>query len=307
MTDATARRRSAVQAAIVVVVGVVLSGCTVSADLGSSDPTPTPPASRAGTSVSPSASTPGDPTSTKSVPANQPPPSREACYRLTSRDLSRFANHDKSVPCRTAHTSVTFFIGKLPAHVVTGTPPVTDPAVQKAAPRVCAPAFRRYVGGDWQDRLLARFNFTYYLPDAVSVGPDTNWVRCDLYLTRTVEGGKTYPHRLPHDARGALDKSDALDLFGICSPSAPGTAGFKLLLCSHRHDWRSIAPIRLGSDNTVWPGVKEVKDRGDSRCSDAVRQWLGYPTTWRYGWQWPTRSDWTNGQRFGYCWAQYSG
>ena len=64
---------------------------------------------------------------------------------------------------------------------------------------------------------------------------------------------------------------------------------------------------RLGSDNTVWPGVKEVKDRGDSSCRDAVRQWLGYPTTWRYGWQWPSYTDWTKGQRFGYCWAQFSG
>lgn len=307
MTDATTRRRGAVEAAIVVVVSAVLSGCAVSADLGSSDPASTPKVSRVGPLQSTSASTPSSPTSTKSVPVNQPPPSRGACYRLTSRDLSRFANHDKSVSCRSEHTSVTFFVGRLPEHVVAGSPPVTAATVQKAASHVCAPAFRQFVGGDWQDRLLARFNFTYYLSDAFSVGPGANWVRCDLYLTRRVDGGKTYPRRLPNDARGALDKSNALDSYGICSPSAPGTAAFKLLLCSHRHQWRAIAPIRLGGDNTLWPGVKEIKARGDSRCSDAVRQWLGYPTTWRYGWQWPTHSDWTNGQRFGYCWAQFSG
>jgi Septum formation len=307
MTDATVRGRSTVLAAIAVVVGVVLGGCATSGDLGSSDPTDSQTASRSGTPDSPSASMPSDPTSTKGAPAEQPPPSRGVCYRLTSRDLSRFADHDRPVPCATAHTSVTFFIGRLPAHVVASTPPVTNAAVQKGATHVCAPAFRHYVGGDRQDRLLARFNFTFYLADAVSVGPGTNWVRCDLYLTGRVEGGKTYPHRLPHDARGALDKSDALDSYGICSPSAPGTAGFTLVLCSHRHHWRAIAPIRLGSDDTEWPGVKEVKRPGDSRCSDAVRQWLGYPTTWRYGWQWPSRNDWTNGQRFGYCWAHYSG
>ena len=296
MTDASARGRSAVLAEIVVAVVVLISGCATSADLGSSNPTRTVTSSPV-THTSPP----------KQTPVSEPPPPLGVCYRLTAHDLSRFADHDESVPCLSAHTSVTFFVGRLPAQVVAGTPSVIDPAVQRAASHVCAGKFRRYVGGDRQDRLLARFNFTYYFPDDASFGSGTNWVRCDLYLTQRVDGGRTYPHRLPHDARGALDKSDALDSYGICSPSAPGAAGFRLVLCSHRHRWRAIAPIRLGRDSTAWPGVRKVKTRGDSRCSDVVRQWLGYPTTWRYGWQWPSRGDWTNGQRFGYCWAQFSG
>jgi hypothetical protein len=296
MTDATARGRSAALAEIVVAAVVLISGCATSADLGSSNPT------RMVTSSPVTHTSPP-----KQTPVSEPPPPSGVCYRLTAHDLSRFADHDESVPCLSAHTSVTFFVGRLPAQVVAGTPSVIDPAVQRAASHVCAGKFRRYVGGDRQDRLLARFNFTYYFPDDASFGSGTNWVRCDLYLTRRVDGGRTYPHRLPHDARGALDKSDALDSYGICSPSAPGAAGFRLVLCSHRHRWRAIAPIRLGRDSTAWPGVREVKTRGDSRCSDAVRQWLGYPATWRYGWQWPSRGDWTNGQRFGYCWAQFSG
>lgn len=296
MTDASARGRSAALAEILVAVVVLISGCATSADLGSSNPTRTVTSSPV-THTSPP----------KQTPVSEPPPPLGVCYRLTAHDLSRFADHDESVPCLSAHTSVTFFVGRLPAQVVAGTPSVIDPAVQRAASHVCAGKFRRYVGGDRQDRLLARFNFTYYFPDDASFGSGTNWVRCDLYLTRRVDGGRTYPHRLPHQARGALDKGDALDSYGICSPSAPGAAGFRLVLCSHRHRWRAIAPIRLGRDSTAWPGVREVKTRGDSRCSDAVRQWLGYPTTWRYGWQWPSRGDWTNGQRFGYCWAQFSG
>jgi hypothetical protein len=296
MTDPTARGRSAVLAAIVVILGVLMSGCAASADLGSSDPARTRTPSPAATQSPP-----------EQTPVIEPPPELGSCYQVTARDLARFSDHDKPVPCRRTHTSVTFFVGKLPAHVLAGVPLVTDPFVQKAASHVCAPAFRHYVGGDWQDRLLARFNFTYYLPEVERLSSRNKWVRCDLYLTRSVDAGKTYPHRLPDHARGALDKSDALDSYGICSPSAPGTAGFKLLLCSHSHRWRAIVPIRLGRDGTAWPGVREVKARGDSRCSDAVRQWLGYPTTWRYGWQWPSHADWTKGQRFGYCWAQFSG
>ena len=27
------------------------------------------------------------------------------------------------------------------------------------------------------------------------------------------------------------------------------------------------------------------------------------PEEFRYGWEWPTRAQWRDGQRYGFCWA----
>ena len=62
-----------------------------------------------------------------------------------------------------------------------------------------------------------------------------------------------------------------------------------------------MATIDLGDDEL--PGRLAVRGAGDDDCRDVASEGAGSATRFEYGWEWPTRAQWKQGQHYGFCWA----
>jgi hypothetical protein len=264
------------------------SGCSGSQDKAASTTTDTT-ASSSATSTAPS---------TRPAPPPPAAPPVGQCRTLAYRDIAVFFNNTPTVSCSATHTAYTFAVEQLPTRIAFQGVQIQNDAVQTAAADRCHAAFQRFVGGHDATRALARFSVTYFLPRQIGFHLGARWVRCDIVALKTARSLAPLPTRL----QGFLDSPDALTTYGVCSKGKPGVS--RLLMCSEGHEYRALAAIRLGTASAPYPGVNATINLGTRRCKKLVAKKLGVTGGFTYSWTYPSTTDWSAGQRFGYCWNQ---
>jgi hypothetical protein len=241
-------------------------------------------------------STPSESTSSTPPP---PPPKAGACYDLTVAAADDLSSDAEPVPCAKAHTARTVHVGRLAALGADRDAEVTDPEVGRLLAEECPRRVDAFLGGDPVTRNLSRFVALWFVPSEADAAAGAAWFRCDLVAFGR---GDAFA-RLPQQRlEGVLASDGALDTFGTCGTSAPGSRGFERVICSLPHTWRALTTLRI-ADAARYPGVAKVRSSGDGACADYVESQAGFTTEIDYGWEWPTEAQWETGQRYGFCWA----
>lgn len=252
-----------------VLAGLVLSGCT-GPTTQVAEPSTTAP-STSPTALSTSATTP---------PAAAPPQVGD-CHQLAFTDLTQPTNSAPVVGCSSDHTSVTVAVLR---H--------RSPDQVNAITDACTKAVRRHIGATDLQLATTMIQTVWFLPDS----PTSGWVRCDMVLYAS--SGKLAP--LPRKTANwwKRHRSD----IGTCGTSAPGTAGFKRVLCGPGTPWRVLVALAVGGK--AYPGVKALRTQADLRCSDAVRLASNLALKYAYGFEWPTKDQWRSGNHHLLCWMK---
>ncbi len=279
---------------------LVLTGCTAGAgDPGASTPSST--ASPSSAQSSSSSSPAGESGDTTPEPTSAPPaPRAPTCYRLTFAQLPRTSNDSDPVPCTERHDAQTIHVDRFDTNAAGETIPVDSDRARAQLSRTCTRRKAAFLGGTREARNLSRFEVVWFSPTPQQVEDGADWFRCDLVAL----AGDDTLHRLPPPRRaaGLLDRDDALATYGLCGTAKPGTERFERVICARRHSWRAIGTIRLPGP-ARYPGTATIRRLGDQPCRDRVSDLADDPLEFEYGWEWPTREQWRNGQRFGYCWS----
>ncbi len=233
-----------------------------------------------------------------------PPPRVGECRILGYAEISLFSDTTRTTPCAKKHTAYTFAVKKLPADIAFTGVAIENDAVQNFAGESCRTAFARFIGGDAAERALSRLTVTYFVPNQRHFDLGARWVRCDAVALQSANVLADLPRQ---KLRGILNDHGALDRFGVCSTTEPGSAGFKLVMCSQDHAYRALAALRLGGSHAPYPGEQVTRVDGRQRCKHVVDDVLGPGGGYTFGWTYPSPSDWQSGQRFGYCWHKTTG
>ena len=271
---------------------VLVTGCTSGGPEGAVPRrSPSPGVSpRAGAGPSPGASSAAAPAA----------PRTGACYRLDRRQLALASNGSRPVPCAALHTTRTVFVGRLGTAARPGPVRVDAPAVRRRLAQACPRRLASYVGGSRETRLLSRLSVVWFSPTLAQADDGARWFRCDLIGFDRADD--LYPLPRSGDLRGVLARPGALRTFGLCGTAAPGSRGFERVICARRHAWRAFSVVDLPGGG-AYPGRDAVRSAGAGTCKDRARAEAGGSLTFRYGWEWPTREQWTGGQHYGYCWV----
>ena len=204
------------------------------------------------------------------------------------------------MPCTRRHNAQTIYVGRLDTVVKGHSVAVDSAAVQRQLMTTCPRRMRALLGGTASAQDLSRFHVVWYSPTLGQSDRGADWFRCDLIAFAHDDRLASLP--AARKLENVLAEASALDDYGLCGTAAPGTPGFQRVICGRPHSWRAVATIPIpGGDR--YPGDGAVRTAGDSDCSDLVRSRAEDTLRFRYGWEWPTRRQWTGGQHFGYCWA----
>ena len=229
--------------------------------------------------------------------APPPPPQRNACYDLDFAEAAEPTTSADPVPCRSTHTSVTIQVGTIrpvaDGHLLA----VDSETVQQQIATPCRARLAAFVGGDEETRRLSRLTVVWFSPSLAESDQGALWFRCDLIAL----AGRDKLAELPRSARNLLVADDALDRFGTCGTSSPAATRFARVICSQHHSWRARATIDLPS-GTGYLG-KKAGAAADSTCHDIDARLASDILKLKWSFEWPTRQQWADGQRFGYCWT----
>jgi hypothetical protein len=258
-----------------------------------------------GTTTSPEADTRAskpatDPPTTHAV-APPPAPAVGDCRELSYSDISLYSNDAKPADCKKPHTDFTFAVEQLPDDVAFDGVKIENDAVQSAAASACQNDFVGYIGGGTDDRALTRLTVTYFVPDQAGFDAGAHWVRCDIVALQSDNSLADLPKKL----EGFLDGDDTGD-YDVCSRGDPSDSASNLVMCTQDHTYRAVAAIRLGDSTAPYPGEQTTLTQGKQQCSDMIASLLGVGGGFTFSWTYPSASDWSAGQRFGYCWNQTS-
>jgi hypothetical protein len=233
--------------------------------------------------------------------AAPPAPSVGECRDLSYSDISLYSNESKARPCSKAHTAFTFAVGQLPDDVAFDGVKIENDAVQGAAASACQNAYVAYVGGGTAERALTRLTVTYFVPPQAGFDAGAHWVRCDIVALQSDNSLADLPSKL----EGFLDSGRSGD-YDVCSRGDPSASGSILVMCTQDHTYRAVAAIRLGDPRASYPGEQATLVQGKQDCKQTISDLLGVSGGFTFSWTYPSPSDWSAGQRFGYCWNETS-
>jgi putative regulator of septum formation len=274
------RRTTSVLAAATV--ALVLAGC-------SDDQPEKPSPSASSSSASPSASA--------SAAVTPPTPADGACYLLDYTAAIAPTSAADPVPCRQRHTSTTYAVGALDAVVDGHLLAVDSQEVRDQVAQSCPERFRKFVGGTPDDRRLSMLRPVWFTPTVEQSDAGASWYRCDLVALAADE--RLAP--LTEHLKGVLGRATGRDHYGMCGTAAPGTTGFKRVICSSGHTWRAVATVPF--DDGRYPGVAKVRAAGTETCKAAGAAAADGSLDYKWGYEWPTAEQWQGGRRYGICWA----
>jgi hypothetical protein len=229
----------------------------------------------------PSATGSGEPDPGKDEPATDPgyqAPRMGQCYRLTPAQSLVSVASGKPVSCRGKHTSVVSYVGFVPKPVTAGTSVAKRRALGM---RVCAPAYRRVVGGTLADRATSILTWTLFTPDQLQLERGARWVRCDV-LARS--GDQLVA--LPAGKSALLGRGVPAQL-RICQNESGADVS-----CSSPHAYRVEAVFRAVGEH--YPDLHRYAAVARDRCDELTDGHGGY-------WQPPGRGGWEAGDRFIRC------
>ncbi len=272
--------------ALLVIVLLALAACTSDDDKEpSADPSPT--------TSSPTVATP--------APPPPPAPAVGACYRLSYDEAVAPTSEDPPAPCDTGHTTQTFAVGQLDlvsnGHLLA----IDSDAVRAEVAHRCPPRLAAYVGATEAQLRLSLLRPVWFTPTIEQSDAGAAWYRCDVIA---LSGDKSVA-KIDHDLSGELAKPAGRAEFALCGTAQPGTAEFTRVLCREDHSWKAISVIDLAnrSDDGGYPGEQKVKDAGQDVCADAARAIASDALDYEWGYEWPTKGQWSAGQTYGRCWS----
>ncbi len=272
----------AVLLALLAVLVPVLLACT--GDDGGSEDEEDRPASAGSSSPTAAAS-----------PASRP--AAGACYQLTWDQALAPTSDAAPVRCGSRHTSVTFAVGSLDDLLAGHLLGVDSAAVQEQVASTCPKRLRRYVGGSTEDLRLSMLRAVWFTPTVAQSDTGASWYRCELIAVARDGRLAGLSGRL----RGVLDGQAGRDRYGMCATAAPDEPDFERVICSARHTWRAVATVDLPGRR--YPGAAAARRAGQGVCEDAGRDRAEDPLSFQWGYEWPTRRQWANGQTYGRCWV----
>lgn len=244
--------------------------------------------------TAPSATPSSTPTATAAPP---PAPEVGSCHNLAFTSAAQPTDDSTPVPCNGKHTSVTIHVGELDpivdGHLLT----VDSRKVQDEIAADCPRQLGAYVGGDQNTQRLSRFEIVWFSPTVAQSDLGANWYRCDLVALR----GKEELATLPRDVKGALSRPDGLARFGTCGNTSPDKPDFVRAICSERHSWKAIDTVDLPAKGKYL--ATSVTSDANAHCKDDASNASGGSLKITWSFEWPTRQQWTDGQRYGYCWV----
>ena len=242
------------------------------------------------------------PTTSTTAAASDPPetPRRGQCYRLSLTDATRPTTEEQAVSCSARHTALTIHVGRLDLVVRGRTLAVDAAQVQEQPAKACPRELNDFVGGDAERRRLSRLQVVWFTPTLEEASEGADWFRCDLISFGRGDQLQGLPPE--RTLRGVLDREAGLADFGLCGTAKPGARGFQRVACGFRHSWRAVSTIAVPGGK-AYPGGDEARQAGDEECAELVRSLSGLPLKFSYGLEWPTRAQWSGGQRYGFCWA----
>jgi len=267
---------------VAVMLAGLLAGCT-----GSDDPAE--PTSPSGSASSPTAT----PTPAQAVPR----PEQGACYRLTYDEAVAPTTSRKPRGCDREHTATTFQVGTIDALTDGHLLAVDSRQVQDGVAAECPRRFEDFVGGTLEERRLSMLRAVWFTPTVRQSDRGADWYRCDLIALARNETLAPLTNKL----RGVLGTSEGNTRYGMCGTAEPDAADFERVICSGPHSWRAISTFTF--DGEKYPGEQKVQDAGESACEEAGRGAAEDALNFQWGYEWPTKKQWDDGQTYGLCWA----
>ncbi len=248
---------------------------------------------------SPSARPSSDASSRAGAPASpspEPPPPAGSCHHLDYRAAGQPTASRSATPCNGPHTSVTIAVGHLDQVLDGHLMAIDSHYVQSQLARRCPARLAQYVGGSMQDRRLSSFRAIWFGPSVAQADRGANWFRCDLVAVAR----NSHLAQLGRHLRGVLDRPGALARYGICGTAPPSSKHFDRVICSRKHSWRAFATIALPR-HARYLG-KPAAAAADQRCKSVATGRAHGALKYSWSFEWPTRQEWKDGQRFGLCW-----
>lgn len=224
-------------------------------------------------------------------------PEVRACYDLDVAAGLELSSSVPAVRCGRRHTAVTVAVGEVRTRVKGTLIPLESARAQRQIASTCKAKVDRHVGGSTETRRLSRVQAVWFSPSSAQIAAGARWFRCDLVVAGTQANFTPLPKR----TRGLLDGATALNRYGTCGTTAPGAKGFRRVACSLEHSWRARASIDLPKGTKYL--AKAAGKAADSTCRDVEARRATGSTKLRWSFEWPTKAQWTAGQRYGLCWT----
>jgi hypothetical protein len=309
MTVSSGRARSRLGGVLAAAL-LVLTGCAdatglagTTADEARSEPTDATTEPTDEPTAAPTTEATDEPTEEPTEAAVEPArrPRRGDCVSLASTDAFYDVLREipESKPCSQRHvgqlTDVEPLSSAMRRAVETGQlGPVTDQLQSR-----CRESTRRWLGTDEEGFVISQFFSLPALPSYEDSQAGADWFACITYV---VERGTTLLE-LPRDTRRILTDATTSP-YGTCARAAIRNAGDDRLVCSIRHNWRAVGAVELGGPDAKFDGENQVREVVRAACETRVRDYLDTTGAYEYGYTWPTRSLWKDGDRYGVCYAK---
>ncbi len=247
-----------------------------------------------GTSYPTTASSAPVPTTAAAPPT---PPRAGACYNLDVAAALRPTTTAPAISCTHRHTAFTVAVGTinplLDGHLLA----IDSARVQSQIAQSCRQRVAAYLGGSVQTQRLSRVQAIWFSPSLADADRGALWFRCDLVISASASQFAPLPAR----TRGLLSRRGALDRYGTCGTAAPAAPGFVLVTCSAPHRWRAQATIALPAHaRYLAPSVSRT---ATAQCRAVEARLAPNALHLQWSFEWPTKAQWTQGQRYGLCWT----
>jgi hypothetical protein len=219
-----------------------------------------------------------------------------ACRNLGAGDLAAPSNHDRTVPCSNPHDAETYAVGPLPGRFADASYDDTD--VSDWAYQRCLDRLEAHVGTDESTLMRSILTWVWFRPSPAAWAAGARWYRCDAV------GGRAPSYvDLPTSTLNLLRGKNLSDQWMVCANGASvGTA--RKIPCSQPHDWRAVTTIKLGEPADSYPGDAAVLATTRQYCQGSVKAYLGYPSSFQYGYTYFGQDQWRAGNRRSVCWAK---
>jgi hypothetical protein len=226
-----------------------------------------------------------------------PTPPAKACYALSYSQADAPTTTRRPVPCAKAHTATTYAVGRLDTVVDGHLLAVDSRRVQADVARTCPQRFASYVGGGLDAQRLSMLRPVWFTPTVQQSDAGAEWYRCDVVAIAADDRLA----RLSGPIHGVLDTTAGQDRYGMCGTAQPGSPSFHRVICSASHSWRAVRVVPFADG--PYPGAATVRAAGDSPCKAAGSAAAGGALDYAWGYEWPSASQWKDGQHFGRCWV----
>ncbi len=222
------------------------------------------------------------------------------CYRIGLSAATRPTSAATPVSCRSRHTTVTVFVGKIDPVVDGHLLAVDSEKIQQQVATTCPTKVPGWIGGTRADQRLSRFKAIWFSPTLAQSDAGADWFRCDVVAV----GAADQLADLRGTVRNELNVSSALTTFGTCGTSAPSDKGFEQVICGRSHSWQAVKVVEIPR-NARYLGAN-AQAAGDSTCKAEGKQRATNPLDYKWSFQWPTKTEWDAGRRYGLCWVPSS-